>query len=123
MRYWLTGVDARTGGGIAELGVVFLLFLIGLELSFERLMAMRRTVFGLGSLQIAVSTALIAAVAALAGQKGAIAIVIGASLALSSTAIVLEVLSSQGRATTSTCLLFTSPSPRTRTRSRMPSSA
>ncbi|MEQ1713160.1 MAG: cation:proton antiporter, partial [Hyphomicrobium sp.] len=99
--YWLTVVDAKNVAGIAELGVVFLLFLIGLELSFERLMAMRRLVFGLGSLQIGVSTVLIAAVAAFAGMKGAVAVVIGGSLALSSTAIVLEVLSAQGRVTTS----------------------
>ncbi len=99
--YWLTVVDAKNVAGIAELGVVFLLFLIGLELSFERLMAMRRLVFGLGSLQIGVSTVLIAAVAAFAGLKGAVAVVIGGSLALSSTAIVLEVLSAQGRVATS----------------------
>src|SRR5919106_3432341 len=46
--YWFTVVDAKNVEGIAELGVVFLLFLIGLGLSFERLMAMRRLVFGLG---------------------------------------------------------------------------
>src|SRR5450756_2108987 len=50
--YWVTVVDAKNVAGIAELGVVFLLFLIGMELSYERLKAMRRLVFGLGSLQI-----------------------------------------------------------------------
>ena len=48
--YWVTVVDAKNVAGIAELGVVFLLFLIGMELTFERLKAMRRLVFGLGSL-------------------------------------------------------------------------
>ena len=50
--YWLTVVDAKNVSSIAELGVVFLLFLIGLELSFERLLTMRRLVFGLGCLQV-----------------------------------------------------------------------
>ena len=42
----------RTSSAFAELGVVFLLFLIGLELSYQRLVTMRRLVFGLGSLQV-----------------------------------------------------------------------
>ena len=100
--YWMTIVEPRNVAGIADLGVVFLLFLIGLELSYERLTAMRRLVFGMGSLQIAISTAIIAGVLMLAGQKGSVAMVVGACLALSSTAIVLEVLSQQGRMTTST---------------------
>lgn len=99
--YWLTVVDAKNVAGIADLGVVFLLFLIGVELSYERLMAMRRLVFGMGSLQILLSTAVIAVVLGLAGQKAPIAIMLAACLALSSTAIVLEVLSNQGRMTTS----------------------
>jgi len=100
--YWFTVIDAKNVAGIADLGVVFLLFLIGLELSFARLMAMRRLVFGLGSLQIGISTALIAVIIAAAGQSTAVATILGACLALSSTAIVLEVLASQGRLTTST---------------------
>lgn len=100
--YWFTVVDAKNVSGIADLGVVFLLFLIGLELSYERLMAMRRLVFGLGSLQVVVSTAMIAAIAGFAGFGPPIAIMLGACLALSSTAIVLEVLSNQSRLTTST---------------------
>jgi len=99
--YWLTVVDAKNVSGIADLGVVFLLFLIGLELSFERLMAMRRLVLGLGGLQIVVSAAAIGAIAALSGQTAAVAILLGALLALSSTAIVLQVLSEQGRMTSS----------------------
>ncbi len=98
--YWVTVTDAANVSGIADLGIVFLLFLIGLELSFERLMAMRRLVFGLGALQIAVTTAAIAAVAAAAGQTPAVAVILGGCLALSSTAIVLEIIAGQGRLTT-----------------------
>ena len=95
--YWVTVVDARNVAGIAELGVVFLLFLIGMELSYERLKTLRRLVFGLGGLQLSLTTALIAAIAALAGNPPAVSVIVGACLALSSTAIVLEVLSNHGR--------------------------
>ncbi|MGA8971156.1 MAG: cation:proton antiporter [Pseudolabrys sp.] len=98
--YWVTVVDAKNVAGIAQLGVVFLLFLIGMELSFERLKAMRRLVFGLGSLQIVLSTAVIGGVAVLAGNTTDVSIILGACLALSSTAIVVEVLSNQGRLAT-----------------------
>jgi CPA2 family monovalent cation:H+ antiporter-2 len=59
--YWFTVVDAKNVAGIAELGIVFLLFLIGMELTYERLKTMRRLVFGLGSLQIVLSAAAIGA--------------------------------------------------------------
>ena len=98
--YWLTIVDAQSVAGIAELGVVFLLFLIGLGLSFNRLMTMRRLVFGLGGLQVLLTASLLAAVAVAFDQNTAAAIIVGTSLALSSTAIVLELLSDQGRLTT-----------------------
>jgi monovalent cation:proton antiporter-2 (CPA2) family protein len=82
---------------LAELGVIFLLFMIGLELSIERLWAMRRLVFGLGSLQIVVTGAIIAAVAWEFGNSPAASIVLGACLALSSTAIVMQLLIEQRR--------------------------
>ena len=97
---WVTVIDAKNVAEIAELGVVFLLFLIGLELSFDRLMTMRRLVFGLGSLQVVLSAGVIGGLAALFGNGAAASIIIGACLALSSTAIVIEVLSSQRRLTT-----------------------
>ena len=97
---WLTISDAKAVAGIAELGVVFLLFMIGLELSYGRLRAMRRLVFGLGSLQVVASTAAIAALAALLGVEPAPSIIIGGCLALSSTAIVVEVLAGQARLAT-----------------------
>jgi CPA2 family monovalent cation:H+ antiporter-2 len=99
--YWFTVGDAQNVDGIAKLGVVFLLFLIGLELSFHRLLTMRRLVFGLGGLQVLLTTGLIAGVAVAAGQQPASALILGASLSLSSTAIVLELLSKQERLTTS----------------------
>jgi len=98
--YWLTIVDAQNVASIAELGVIFLLFLIGLGLSFNRLTTMRRLVFGLGGLQVLLTASLLSVVAAALGQGTAAAIIIGTSLALSSTAIVLELLSDQGRLTT-----------------------
>ena len=99
--YWFTVGEAKNVDGIAELGVVFLLFLIGLELSFQRLLTMRRYVFGLGGLQVLITAALIFGVARMAGQEPASALILGASLSLSSTAIVLELLSKQERLTTS----------------------
>lgn len=98
--YWVTVSDAKNVSGIADLGIVFLLFLIGLELSFARLMTMRRLVFGFGTAQIVASTVLIAAVARLSGVPAGPAVVLGACLALSSTAIVVEVLAARGRMTT-----------------------
>jgi CPA2 family monovalent cation:H+ antiporter-2 len=83
--------------GLAELGVVFLLFTIGLELSFERLRLMRRWVFGLGALQSVASGALIAAVAMALGLPREAAFALGAALALSSTAVVLPVMAEGGR--------------------------
>ena len=97
---WFTIGDVKDVAGIAQLGVVFLLFLIGLELSLHRLLTMRRLVFGLGGLQVLVTTALLAGVAVYSGKTPSEAIILGASLSLSSTAIVLEVLSKQERLTT-----------------------
>ena len=98
--YWFTIVDPVNVSGIAELGVVFLLFLIGLELSLQRLITMRRLVFGLGALQVLLGTTAIGGILAWVGREPAAAIILGASLSLSSTAIVLELLSNQGRLTT-----------------------
>lgn len=76
--YWLTVVDAKNVAGIAELGVVFLLFIIGMELSFERLKTMRRLVFGLGSLQIILSAAVIGGIASLFGSSPTVSVILGA---------------------------------------------
>ena len=82
---------------MADLGVVFLMFLIGLELSLERLKLMRRMVFGMGGLQVILSGAILAAVAALAGYAPVAAVVLGMALALSSTAIVIQIYSDTRR--------------------------
>jgi CPA2 family monovalent cation:H+ antiporter-2 len=99
---WVAITDERGLGAIAELGVVFLLFLIGLELSFKRLVTMRRLVFGLGLMQVAISALVLGLIASLIGASPAAAVLIGFSLALSSTAIVVEVLARQQRLTTVT---------------------
>ncbi|MGQ0674279.1 MAG: cation:proton antiporter domain-containing protein [Hyphomicrobium sp.] len=87
---------------LGEVGVVLLLFLIGLELSLKRLVTMRRLVFGLGGLQVLLSAAVIAVAAGLLGLDPGTALVIGIALSLSSTAIVVELLSEQQRLATST---------------------
>ena len=84
--------NSRRLDDIAELGVVFLLFMVGLELSFERLSRLRRLVFGFGALQLIGSAALIAVPAALLGLPPAAAIVLGLAMALSSTAVTVPVL-------------------------------
>jgi len=85
--YDLVGVQR-----LAELGVVFLLFVIGLELSFTRLWSMRRMVFGLGSAQVLSCALAIFVVARVCGMNTVGAVLVGASFALSSTAIVMQLL-------------------------------
>ncbi|XP_030533561.1 K(+) efflux antiporter 2, chloroplastic [Rhodamnia argentea] len=85
---------------IAEFGVVFLLFNIGLELSVERLSSMKKYVFGLGTAQVLATAVAVGLVAHyVCGQAGPAAIVIGNGLALSSTAVVLQVLQERGEST------------------------
>lgn len=82
----------------AELGVLFLLFLLGVEFSFQRLWSLRRVVLGAGSVQTGLSAAAIAAVGWALGLDLAVAMIIGLALALSSTAIVMQVLVEERRA-------------------------
>jgi monovalent cation:proton antiporter-2 (CPA2) family protein len=96
----------------AELGVVLLLFIVGLELQPSRLWVLRKMVFGLGTAQVLLSAALLAVLASLYGLGLTAAIVTGFILALSSTAFVLQMLaekkqlgSSHGRAAFSILLL------------------
>ncbi|MGA8169607.1 MAG: cation:proton antiporter [Methylocystis sp.] len=85
--------DVDRVGRVAEFGLVFLLFMIGLELSWERLVRMRRLAFGLGLAQVLVSGAALAAVGHFWFRLDlAPAILMGAALAMSSTAIVIAVL-------------------------------
>ena len=94
---WLTVTGERQIAFIADLGIVFLLFFIGLELSMRRMITMRRLVFGLGGLQVVLSALAISLAAFWLGQPAAAALIIGTCLALSSTAIVMELLSGQRR--------------------------
>ncbi|MCP5200022.1 MAG: cation:proton antiporter [Gammaproteobacteria bacterium] len=97
---WLQPVLVTDVAGVralAELGVVFLLFMIGLELSLARLWSMRRLVFGFGGLQIVLCGAAIGGVAHAFANPPAAALVLGACLALSSTAVVMQLLTEQGR--------------------------
>jgi monovalent cation:proton antiporter-2 (CPA2) family protein len=86
---------------LAELGVVFLLFVIGLEVSFERLWALRRLVFGLGLAQVVLSSVAIGSIALAFGNSFAISAVIGLAFALSSTALVLQLLRERHQIATS----------------------
>ena len=123
---WMALADRERIGTIAEFGVVFLMFMIGLELSFERLMLMRRLVFGLGPLQTLLSAGVIALVAMFLGQTTDDAIVIGLALTLSSTAVVIQVLAEERpddhdggpNQLRASCCFKTSPSCRSFSRSR-----
>jgi monovalent cation:proton antiporter-2 (CPA2) family protein len=86
---------------IAEFGVIFLLFIIGIELKPARLWAMRRMVFGLGTAQVMLTGLVIAGLALLLGQTPRTAVIIGFGLALSSTAFGLQILTERGEMGTS----------------------
>src|SRR5579863_1423373 len=85
----------------AEFGVVFLLFMIGLELSFERLLHLRRLVFGFGSLQVFSCALVLGGLAVAEHHTMASAVSLGWALAMSSTAIVIPVLADRKRLGTS----------------------
>ena len=82
------GVDV-----LAELGVIFLMFMIGLEMSVNRLWSMRRLVFGMGGLQVGLTTVVIGAAAWQFGNPAEASFILGLVLAFSSTAIVMQLLS------------------------------
>jgi len=94
---WVTIARRDETTHLAELGVVFLLFTIGIELSWERLRVLRRLVFGFGSLQVLACTLAVAILAYISTQSIMAAALIGLALALSSTAIVIPVLAEQKR--------------------------
>lgn len=85
--------DPESVAHFSEMGVVLLLFIIGLELSPRRLWLMRKSVFGAGAAQVALTAVVIAALAIVAfGQSTATAVIMGLGLALSSTALGLQSL-------------------------------
>ncbi len=84
--------DAPQARHLAEFGVVFLMFSIGLEFSLAKLRAMRRIVFGLGSAQVIVTLSVVLGVAVLFGLDWRTGVALGGVLAMSSTAIVSKML-------------------------------
>jgi glutathione-regulated potassium-efflux system ancillary protein KefC/glutathione-regulated potassium-efflux system protein KefB len=100
---WGLGVvdsDTKEVLHFGEIGVVFLLFVIGLELRPSRLKALRRTIFAPGAAQVLGSAALITLAAALLGLGWRAALVVGLALSLSSTAFVLQLLTERDELTT-----------------------
>ncbi len=92
---WLAYVSFPRMEGVqalAELGVIFLLFTIGLELSVERLVAMRRWVFGVGTAQLIFSAIALSVIAFHFGNSAEAAMILGTVLAFSSTAVVVQLL-------------------------------
>ncbi len=96
----LTIGDRQHVTPFAELGVMFLLFIVGLELSASRLWSLRRLVVGVGGVQFALSALAIGAAVAFLSGGGTPAVVLGLCLAMSSTAIVMQLLEEQGRTVT-----------------------
>lgn len=91
----------ETTRSFAELGVVFLLFAIGLDLTLERLMSMRRYVLGFGGLQILLSSIAISLICYFAAHLSLeTSVIVGCALSMSSTAIVMQVLSEKGENST-----------------------
>lgn len=99
---WVTIANRDEIAHLAEFGVVFLLFMIGIELSWERLWTLRRLVFGLGALQVVVSALVLDTIAYALGADAVAATFLGVALALSSTAIVIPVLAAERRLNTPT---------------------
>ena len=97
---YFTMTDPAAAAPFAELGVLFLLFLLGLELSFEKLWALRRVVFGTGLVQATGSAIIIGLIAWFLGLSPIAATVVGLALALSSTAIVMQLLIDQRKVAT-----------------------
>jgi monovalent cation:H+ antiporter-2, CPA2 family len=91
---WVSDVETTTK--LAELGVVFFLFEMGLELELERLKSVGRDAFTLGTAQFLLTTFLIGSLALKAGATGAVALVLGGGLALSSSAFVIQLLNEKG---------------------------
>jgi CPA2 family monovalent cation:H+ antiporter-2 len=90
---WVAATETTTT--LAEFGIVFLLFTLGLEFSLPRMLAMRGEVFRVGGLQVVVTTAAVAAIAWAWGLAPEVAILLGGAVAMSSTAIVLRQLTEQ----------------------------
>lgn len=100
---WLAYLSFPRAEGVmalGELGILFLMFMIGLELSGARLWSLRRWVFGAGIAQVGVSAVLIGAAVLAMGQRMETAIILGCVLSLSSTAVVMQLMNERGSAGT-----------------------
>jgi CPA2 family monovalent cation:H+ antiporter-2 len=84
--------DVESSKFLGQMGVVFLLFSIGLKLTLERLQSMRRYVFGLGLIQVATTSCAIGGLCYFLGLSGQGSVLVGSALALSSTAVGLQVM-------------------------------
>ncbi|WP_338758645.1 cation:proton antiporter [Massilia sp. METH4] len=96
---WLADITFHDVEGVkmfGELGILFLMFMIGLELSPAKIWALRRDVFGSGTAQVALSAAVIGAIAMWFGNTPSAALTLGLTLAMSSTAVVMQLLSRAG---------------------------
>jgi CPA2 family monovalent cation:H+ antiporter-2 len=99
LRY-ITLEDPKAAEPLAELGVVFLLFLLGMELSLSRLWQLRRYVLGVGLMQVGVCILAVGTIIRMSGVTPPSGLVLGMLFALSSTAIVMQILVEQHRAAT-----------------------
>ena len=88
--------DVHTTEMIADLGIVLFLFEMGIHLSFDTLIEMKKDVFGLGGSQFGVTALAIAAIAKFFGQSMAASAILGLSISLSSSAFVLQLLKDKG---------------------------
>jgi len=88
--------EPETAAGVAELGVVLLLFIVGLELNLSRLVAMRRDIFGLGLVQLVLTAGAVTGVVTAFGAPVRGGVIMGLALALSATAIALQTLEERG---------------------------
>jgi CPA2 family monovalent cation:H+ antiporter-2 len=95
--YYVTITDEKSIAPFGELGIILLLFSIGLELSFRRLWAMRRQVFGIGAGELFGGGIAIALALMLVGESWTSALGLGFALTLSSTALVLPISGTTGR--------------------------
>ncbi len=87
--------DSENTRFLAEFGVVFLMFTVGLEFSFPQLVAMRKEVFGVGAAQVGLTTLVVLLILVAIGEPLSAAFIVGGVIALSSTAIVIKQLNEQ----------------------------
>ncbi|MBX9934676.1 MAG: monovalent cation:proton antiporter-2 (CPA2) family protein [Methylobacterium sp.] len=88
--------EPETAASVAEIGVVLLLFIVGLELEISRLVSMRRDIFGLGTAQLVACTVAIGLLGIAMGLGTSAAFIVGVALALSATAVALQLLEERG---------------------------